>query len=280
MNPYSIQKVLVGLDLKTNSAMQLLSRAVQLADTDAIEVLHVFDDTHHYNKHFSSGDFANSNALVSAITHEVDERLKQTCEAFAISNYHIVNGNVVNSIHSAANNNVDLVVVGSHGRHGWRLLLGSKPNAVLHGTQCDVLAVKVGTDDGPTAVPAYQRMLVAVDLELASYHVMEHALALTKDCQITPQICYVGDLLQSKAEKQEARDRLQRFGDDFDIAPQDCFHLEGSVAPQVQQLAKEQQSDLIVVGTHGKHGVGLVMGSTANAVLHGAHCDALSVRVH
>lgn len=38
---------------------------------------------------------------------------------------------------------VDLIVVGSHATHGWTLLLGSKPNEVLHHAPCDVLAVRL-----------------------------------------------------------------------------------------------------------------------------------------
>lgn len=38
---------------------------------------------------------------------------------------------------------IDLIIVGSHGRHGIRLLLGSTANAVLHGAKCDVLAVRI-----------------------------------------------------------------------------------------------------------------------------------------
>ena len=41
-------------------------------------------------------------------------------------------------------NQVDLIVVGRHGRHGISRLLGSVANAVLHHASCDVLAVKVG----------------------------------------------------------------------------------------------------------------------------------------
>lgn len=37
----------------------------------------------------------------------------------------------------------DLIIVGSHGRHGVRLLLGSTANAILHGAKCDVLAVRI-----------------------------------------------------------------------------------------------------------------------------------------
>lgn len=39
--------------------------------------------------------------------------------------------------------NADLIIIGSHGRHGVRLLLGSTANAILHGAECDVLAVRV-----------------------------------------------------------------------------------------------------------------------------------------
>ena len=47
----------------------------------------------------------------------------------------------------AKDTGVDLIVLGSHGRHGWRLLLGSTANAVLHHAECDVLAVRVAADE-------------------------------------------------------------------------------------------------------------------------------------
>jgi len=43
----------------------------------------------------------------------------------------------------AEENNVDLIIVGSHGRHGLALLLGSTANGVLHHAKCDVLAVRI-----------------------------------------------------------------------------------------------------------------------------------------
>ena len=44
-------------------------------------------------------------------------------------------------------------------------------------------------------------------------------------------------------------------------------------------MAKDIGADLIVVGSHGRYGLALLMGSTANGVLHGATCDVLAVRV-
>ena len=43
--------------------------------------------------------------------------------------------------------------------------------------------------------------------------------------------------------------------------------------------AHQIAADLIVVGSHGRHGIALLLGSTANGVLHGAPCDVLAVRV-
>ena len=44
-------------------------------------------------------------------------------------------------------------------------------------------------------------------------------------------------------------------------------------------MARQQGVDLIVIGGHGRHGLALLLGSTANAVLHGAPCDGLAVRI-
>lgn len=47
----------------------------------------------------------------------------------------------------------------------------------------------------------------------------------------------------------------------------------------ILEEAESLKTDLIIVGSHGRHGVDIVLGSTANAVLHGAKCDVLAVRL-
>jgi universal stress protein A len=42
----------------------------------------------------------------------------------------------------AREKDIDLIVTGSHGRSGLKLLLGSTATAILHGSKCDVLAVR------------------------------------------------------------------------------------------------------------------------------------------
>lgn len=53
----------------------------------------------------------------------------------------------------------------------------------------------------------------------------------------------------------------------------------GSPKLEITRVAEENQVDLIVVGSHGRHGLALLLGSTANSVLHHAKCDVLAVRL-
>ncbi|MBD3646240.1 MAG: universal stress protein, partial [Pseudomonadales bacterium] len=48
---------------------------------------------------------------------------------------------------------------------------------------------------------------------------------------------------------------------------------------EIRAVAEKQDIDRIVLGTHGQHGLQLLLGSTANSVLHGVSCDVLAVRV-
>ena len=53
----------------------------------------------------------------------------------------------------------------------------------------------------------------------------------------------------------------------------------GSPAEEIHFMADKISADLIVIGTHGQSGVKLLLGSTANAVLHGVKSDVLAVKV-
>jgi universal stress protein A len=41
----------------------------------------------------------------------------------------------------------DVIVIGSHGHSGWKILLGSTAIKLLHGATCDVLTVHIGDDE-------------------------------------------------------------------------------------------------------------------------------------
>jgi universal stress protein A len=78
---------------------------------------------------------------------------------------------------------------------------------------------------------------------------------------------------------EEARKELAKLGDKYHL-PVNCQFLDvGSPKAVILNKAKDIKADLVVVGSHGRHGLQLLLGSTSNAVLHNATCDVLAVRV-
>ncbi len=79
--------------------------------------------------------------------------------------------------------------------------------------------------------------------------------------------------------RQEVFPELKRIAENHEI-PQDNIHIPfGKSADTIHDLCEELKADLIVVGSHGHSGLRLLLGSTANSVIHGAGCDVLTVRI-
>ena len=83
---------------------------------------------------------------------------------------------------------------------------------------------------------------------------------------------------ESEAEA-SARERLTALCEGTGIAAEDQKVIFGVPAYEIKDQANAAGADLIVVGSHGRHGLGLLLGSTANGVLHGATQDVLAVRI-
>lgn len=76
-----------------------------------------------------------------------------------------------------------------------------------------------------------------------------------------------------------AKRRLEALCADAGVPENRRHVLVGSPAVEIRACAKAIGADLIVIGSHGRHGLGLILGSTANGVLHGATCDVLTIRI-
>ncbi len=78
--------------------------------------------------------------------------------------------------------------------------------------------------------------------------------------------------------REQAEKELNALADKLGVDNRHRLLEFGSTKNEVLRVAEEQNVDLIVTGSHGKHGLALLLGSTANAILHGAECDVLIVR--
>jgi len=139
----------------------------------------------------------------------------------------------------------------------------------------------------------YQRIMLAVDLTEESNRVAQRALALANAWNaelllvhvIEPlSLAYGGDIPMDLSSVQEqiheqAKSHLAEFAATLNVPVDHQFLIFGRPESEIQRAAEANGADVIVVGSHGRHGLALLLGSTANGVLHGATCDVLAVRV-
>ena len=82
----------------------------------------------------------------------------------------------------------------------------------------------------------------------------------------------------TKLLEERAKEVLQPLAKRLNITEQDLHIPIGHTSGEILAFAEQENVDLIITGSHGVHGLQLLLGSTANAVLHGANCDVLAVR--
>jgi len=78
---------------------------------------------------------------------------------------------------------------------------------------------------------------------------------------------------------EEAKKMIAKLGEQLAVDNNNQWIEVGPTKSKILKTADEIQADLIVCGSHGRHGLSLLLGSTANAILHGAKCDVLTVRL-
>lgn len=141
----------------------------------------------------------------------------------------------------------------------------------------------------------YKHVLLATDFTEHSHEVATKAQQLAKnnhaqlsivhvvdyipitDATYGPIIPYDGDITEQLMTS--AKERLSKVAGELDVTKQNQWLEIGSPKLEIVRIAEENHVDLIVMGSHGRHGLALLLGSTANGVLHHATCDVLAVRL-
>ena len=129
----------------------------------------------------------------------------------------------------------------------------------------------------------YRKLLLAVDFashtemlcehaaQMANIHEAALALAHVVEPVITdsafdtlPPIPVDFEDVQIKQARIQLAELQQRYG----IADKNVFLEIGVTKNEILRVAQEQSIDLLLLGSHGRHGLELLLGSTANAILH------------
>ena len=141
----------------------------------------------------------------------------------------------------------------------------------------------------------YQHILIATDFSEHSQHIISRAQRIAERNQAKLSICHIIedfpiadfayepmisiDLDMRDAMLDSGKKHIADIAKQYNIPPENQWVEFGSPSHNTVNLAKEHNVDLIVVGSHGRHGIKLLLGSTANGILHHALCDVLAVRL-
>jgi universal stress protein A len=140
----------------------------------------------------------------------------------------------------------------------------------------------------------YNKVVVAVDLSDETDTVMARAaelvgaqankLVLAHAIEPIPVVwgmqSYAVDPINLQQQIQDnAAKRLAELASKYGVDSANVHVMLGSPAAEVRNLAESEKADAIVIGSHGHSGWKLMLGSTANKLLHGASCDVLTVHV-
>jgi universal stress protein A len=138
------KEVLVAVDL-SDDLIGVLQRAVERVGAGAtVSIVHVLEPAYYYyGLEPALGTLPPS--FEADLLKRAQTQLAKVASTYGVpaERQYLKRGHAPTQIlRLAQDKGVDLIIVGSHGRNGWRLLLGSTANAVLHGARCDVLAVR------------------------------------------------------------------------------------------------------------------------------------------
>src|ERR1039457_2995591 len=199
-----------------------------------------------------------------------------------------------------AENGIDLIVVGTHGRTGLgKLLLGSVAEDILRHAPCPVLTVGPKVS-GRATLPAFQkpgRDLAPVDLELRqivfatnfaqnSALVAQEAVSLAEEFRARLTLLHViEDYTQLGSRPSPMEDGVRRLKDliprnaAMQYLPETVLEF-GVAADCILKVASERESDMIVLGARAFAEVGTthLPWSTAHHVIAQAHCPVLTIR--
>jgi len=141
----------------------------------------------------------------------------------------------------------------------------------------------------------YQHVLLAVDYSEHDDTVARKARALARKYQARLSIIHVldnipmpdmayGTVIPLDQDSgygllETEKSYLKQIADEVGVENANRWLIWGVPHQEIVAAAERESADLIVLGSHGRHGLALLLGSTANSVLHNAKCDVMAVRL-
>ena len=179
---------------------------------------------------------------------------------------------------AAEEKKADLLVIGTHGHHGWRrALLGSVAESVLHEARCPVLTVSRHSPlpaQGPVAIT---RILCPTNFSDVARESLRMAGALASAFNAELVVAHVveeltGANVDAERVRREAGPELDRLCSYRELV------LRGGAAERILDCADDLGADLLVIGAQRKlFRDETVIGATTERIVRFATCPVLTV---
>ncbi len=295
-----LKKILFATDF-SRCANQALTHALYLAKKYQAE-MHIFhaiilyeDDPHNPAYHLPNvekiraqlEEIANTQMIADLEAYQVEDLVIKQSQRRGISTTSTI-------LDYVSEEDIDLIVMGTHGRRRLRDLLGSIAEGVVRLAPCPVLTIREQTE--PTPIEAIQRILVPVDFsdcarqalkyakEIAAYyearlqvlHVIEQGILPSfYPSDTAPKPDFIPDM---EVKSTKTMERMLKETQGTEVTAD--FHvIEGHAARDIAKFAENHDTDLIVISTHGLTGIKhLFLGSVAEKVVRRAPCPVFSVK--
>ncbi|GBE07129.1 MAG TPA: hypothetical protein ENG90_07580 [Gammaproteobacteria bacterium] len=162
-------------------------------------------------------------------------------------------------------------------------------------TAWDWLRERPQVNESSIAIQPYKNILLPTDFSVHSDAAAKRALQISEQYGVNLHVLHVIDDFTYYAEDvdplvtdiylhkdtlmAQAYEQMRKFaernklGKDIELETQ-----WGNPKRSITSWANEKNSDLIVMGSHGLHGIERLLGSVSNFVLHKAPCDVLIVK--
>lgn len=196
-------------------------------------------------------------------------------------------------IEYVAEHEIDLVVMGTHGRQGIeRLLSGSVSEEVVRQSPSPVFTV-LGRDE-PQPGPEIQSVLAPVDFSESAHLGLAHARELAHvynasldllhvvEEAVFPSVYGIDPITPYMPDVQNrAREALEQLAEEVvgGVVPTNLHVMPGYAARDIIDFAEEHDTGLIAMATHGRTGLErFLIGSVAEKVIRGATCPVFTVK--
>lgn len=141
----------------------------------------------------------------------------------------------------------------------------------------------------------YKKILVAIDFSDYGNLVANQARFITDTFQAELHVIHILDnipmpdtpygalITLDQPSKdlllQAEKNKFTQICDAMHIAPANRWLIWGVPQEEITRFAMQEKMDLIIVGSHGRHGLTALLGSTAKNVIFHAECDVMTVHL-